>query len=212
MAITHRLLAFLCVLFCRVLHVVAFTTWKGGPAHARRSPLPLRDADRCYYGGIDENGVPTAAKKNNRGAALKPSPSLTPLEVIEEQFSAFSSGSFSDVEDAFAFVSPQIKEKYSLDAEKFGGILKGTGYEALLGCAKWDVLDTHSPDENTIIVKMRVLPKPIPGCMRFSGVADQGGITWPFYYRWEMSRPTAGAMADCWVLDQMFPEAPPMEE
>ena len=43
------------------------------------------------------------------------------------------------------------------------------------------VLDTSQPSEDVAVLTLRVLLKPIPGCVRTSGVAEQGGITWPAF-------------------------------
>ena len=59
--------------------------------------------------------------------------------------------------------------------------------------------------------ELRVLPKPFAGCMRFSGLADQGGITWPSFYKWELRRQDAEPHAGCWMLEQMSPRRPPID-
>ena len=51
-----------------------------------------------------------------------------------------------------------------------------------------------------------MLPKPIPGCVRTSGLAGQQGITWPTYFKWEL-RNVDGK----WMVDQMVPEQPPID-
>merc|ERR1712048_875802 len=65
------------------------------------------------------------------------------------------------------------------------------------------------PSEDTAIVGVRILPKPITGCVRRSGVAGQGGLTWPAFYRWQLGRRPAGSeLAGCWMLEQMIPISP----
>jgi hypothetical protein len=168
------------------------------------------DEDRCYYGDIDENGKMTTFKKKERGPGLKPAPELTPNQVAAEQFDAFSSGTDSDIEDAFAFVSPKITEQHGVDVARFRQILDGTGMEGIIGCAEWEVMsEPQYPSEDTAIVGVRILPKPIPGCVRISGRAGQEGMTWPAFYRWQFGRRPAGSeQAGCWMLEQMIPVSP----
>merc|ERR1719269_403271 len=89
---------------------------------ARSAPVRM-DSDRCYYGEVDENGKLVERTQVARGPALKPSPDLSPVQVVDEQFAAFSSGTFADVDSAFDFVSPKIKENFDLDGKKFRQIL-----------------------------------------------------------------------------------------
>jgi hypothetical protein len=168
------------------------------------------DSDRCYYGDVDANGNLVEKKTVARGAALEPSADLSPLQVVDEQFASFSSGTFQDTDYAFAFVSPTIKEKYDLDGKKFRNILEGLGMEGIIGCSEWKVFaEPLYPSEDRAIVGVRILPKPVPGCVRVSGVADQSGITWPAFYKWELARQPAGAdFAGCWMLEQMTPVPP----
>ena len=184
-------------------------------AHASRVGR-LRDADRCYYGDVDENGdLVKVEKKKQRGPALKPSPALTPLQVAEEQLQLLSAGSYSDIEDAFSFVSPKIVELNKMDATKFREVLESPVFDGLIGCNSWNVtmasddvsLETAS-EEGYVAFELRVLPKPFAGCMRFSGLADQGGITWPSFYKWELRRQDAEPHAGCWMLEQMSPVSP----
>ena len=39
-----------------------------------------------------------------------------------------------------------------------------------------------------MVVNLRVMPKPVTGCVRMSGVADQSGITWWTHYNFHLSR------------------------
>ena len=36
---------------------------------------------------------------------------------------------------------------------------------------------TRTPIPNQVVVNLRVMPKPVTGCVRMAGVADQSGIT-----------------------------------
>ena len=57
---------------------------------------------------------------------------------------------------------------------KFRQILKSAAFDGLVGLADWTILETTTPgDDDLAIVRLRVLPKPIPGCVRTSGMADQ---------------------------------------
>ena len=141
----------------------------------------------------------------------KPSPSLTPAEVVDAQFQSFSRDCMQGVEDAFQFVSPTIIEQYSMDAAKFKQILSGLQFEGILGCYSWNVTSTNEPSDDRIVMNLRVLPKPITGCVKSSGVAGQDGITWPSFYEWELVRASEGEYADCWMLEQLRPRRPPID-
>ncbi len=178
---------------------------------AARSAIVRCDEDRCYYGAIDADGNVLEEDVNvKRGEILKPSPSLTPIEMIDAQFEALRRGEGA-IEDAFAFVSPKVVEQYGVDLERFTQILGGYQFEGLLGCASWKVLDTSEQTEDKQLVTLQVLPKPIPGCVKASGVADQGGITWPARYVWHLERQTEGPLAGCWMLEQMAIAPPPVD-
>jgi hypothetical protein len=163
--------------------------------------------DRCYYGDVDADGTLIRKEKKQRGPALKPNRDLLPQQVVAEQFEAFSSGTSTDLEDAFAFVSPKIKERNGVNMKMFRAILSGTGMEGIIGCTEWEVMgEPQFTSEDTALVGVRIIPKPIPGCVRVSGVADQGGITWPAFYKWQLGlQPTGAELAGCWMLEQMIP-------
>jgi hypothetical protein len=171
----------------------------------------MRDSDRCYYGEVDDAGNVDGARRatkrpqRERAALRSPDPALSPLDVVEQQFQAFERGSFADVEHAFAHVSPAIVDQYALDAKKFGEILKSIRFEGVLKCSEWSVT-ALATGEDTATAKLTVLPAPIPGCVRTSGVADQGGITWPTHFEWILKKQADG----CWMLDTMNSEPPPM--
>lgn len=150
----------------------------------------------------------TPAKKSRRVSALKPSPSLTPLEVVEEQFQALSSGSFSDIEDAFAFVSPKIIEVNKMDATKFQQILESATFDGIIGCPSWNVTATETFDDDHMAVTLKILPAPMPiGCQCFrctvSGLSDIADM--PCYFKWELRRRTTEPYLGCWMLEQMSP-------
>jgi len=75
------------------------------------------------------------------------------------------------------------------------------------------VLAATEPSDDVTVVSLRVLPKPVAGCVRTSGVAGQQGITWPAQYKWVLGRVPSDAAehAGCWMLDNMIPEAPPID-
>jgi hypothetical protein len=145
--------------------------------------------------------------------APKPHPSLSPLEVVDAQFEALAMGSYAGVEDAYQFLSPQMVAQHGVDLKKFKAVLQSAAFEGLIGVAEWKVLGTSEPSDDVASISLRVLPKPVPGCVRTSGVAAQGGITWPTHYKWILSRQPADAAehAGCWMLDNMMPDAPPID-
>ena len=104
-----------------------------------------------------------------RDSALKTSPSLTPLEVVETLLQSLSSGLFTDIEDAFAFVAPNIVEHNQMDATKFKQILETATFDGIVECVSWEIVDTPvSNDDTHLAVTLKVKPKPMPiGCTCF---------------------------------------------
>ena len=187
---------------------------RAGILQVPRAPQVRCDADRCYYGNVDADGNTNIQAKDRRrqGPALKPSPSMSPKEMVNAQFEGLARGSQAGVDDAFAFLSPDVISKYGMDVARFRTILQGHAFEGLIGCASWEILSTTEPAENVAVVSLRVLPKPIPGCVRTSGVASQEGITWPSTYKWTLSRRTVDDdLSGCWLLDNMAPDTPPID-
>ena len=195
------------------LSASGWTLQKAAPFVSPRARPVRLDADRCYYGTIDEEGNVVKTRSKNVATGLKPNPSLGALEVVEAQFNALSRGSHAGVEEAYQFLSPKMIDQYSIDVEKFRAVLNGAAFEGLIGVAEWKVLDTSEPSDDVAVVKLRVLPKPVPGCVRSSGVANQGGITWPTHYKWVLGRVPSDAAehAGCWMLDNMLPDQPPID-
>jgi len=181
------------------------------PSRARTRPIRL-DEDRCYYGAIDSDGnVLDDDIKADAAPAVVPDPSLSPSEVVDAQFKALSRGG-PGLAEAFAFVSPKIIEQYSIDLQRYREILNGYAFEGLIGCSSWTVLNSLSPTDDRAVLSLRVLPRPIPGCVKTSGVADQGGITWPSHYVWTLCRETDEPFSGCWMVEQMAPKrAPPID-
>jgi hypothetical protein len=139
-----------------------------------------------------------------------PSPSNTPLEVVDAQFLAFSRDYDSrSIGDAFAHVSPKIVEQHNLDAVKFKKILEGPKMDGIIGCDSWEILGTEAKSDDRMVVSLKVISKPIPGCVKISGLASQGGITWPTYLKWELGKVADGPRKGCWMLEQMIPMPPP---
>lgn len=100
-----------------------------------------------------------------------------------------------------------------MDTKRFRSILSSAAFDGLVGCSDWTILKAEELGDDVAVVKLRVLPKPIPGCVRTSGVAAQGGITWPTHYKWQLRRQgeAASAWPGCWMLEQMFPDTPPID-
>merc|ERR1719331_1985001 len=148
------------------------------------------DADRCYYGSVDEDGgvVRRVSRNVREGPAPTPSPSLSPLEVVDVQFEALVRGSFAGVKEAYQFLSPAMIEKYQIDENKFKAVLEGDAFDGLIGVAEWEVTDMSQPSDDVAVVKLRALPKPVAGCVRTSGVAGQAGITWPTNFKWMLGK------------------------
>ena len=188
-----------------------------GSASGRCAPARC-DGDRCYYGRVDAEGnVLKGSADVEVAEAVRPSVSLSPSAVVEAQLKALSRGAVqnregrSGVDDALLFVSPAIVEQYALDSRKYLSILSGPSFDGLVGCGELQVLNTESTTDNKAVVSFRVLPKPVTGCVRMSGVADQTGITWWTHYNFHLTRQKAGPLVDCWLVEQMFPAPPPVD-
>ncbi len=114
--------------------------------HKLRVP-PRRDEDRCFYGevGVDGSVVADVAQPRADTVPPKPpSPELSPLDVVGEQFRALER---EDVSHAYKFVHESIKEQYSLDVDRYEQIFKGAAYDGLLGCASRTVHKSNfAPD------------------------------------------------------------------
>ena len=185
-----------------------------------RAPPVVLDADRCYYGRVDEDGnVLRGASEVDTGPSLSPSPSLSPDEVVREQFRGLARGVAQNREgvtglvDAYQFVAPNIIDQYSLNLDKYRSIMEGSRFEGLIGSSSMEILGTETLTDDKAVVSLRVLPKPIPGCVRMSGVADQSGITWWSHYSWHLLRQgdNDGPLAGCWTVEQMFPAPGPID-
>lgn len=185
-----------------------------GQPTSRESLHAIMDSDRCYYGDLDADGnVLSGRKERKERQILEPSPSNTPRQVIDAQFLALSRDYDSrSMEDAFAHVSPKIVNQHNLDAAKFKAILSGPKMDGIIGCDSWEVLSESSPSDDKMIMSLKIIPKPIPGCVKTSGLAGQGGITWPMFYDWELGKVTEGPLEGCWMLEQMIPKASPEME
>lgn len=185
----------------------------------RARSVPARcDADRCYYGRVDEEGnVVKGSAWVEEGPAVKPNSGLSPEDVVNAQFKALSRGpiqnreGISGVDDAFQFVAPAVKEQYELDVPKYKRILEGPAFDGLIGCAEWKVLSISEPSDDKCVVSLRVLPKPVAGCVRISSVADQSGITWPTNYMWTLERQSAAPFDGCWMVQNMAPAPVPID-
>jgi len=190
-----------------------------GPACAARCAAARCDADRCYYGRVDADGnVLKGVAEVDIGPSVRPSLSLSPSEVVEAQFKALSRGrvgqnreGVAGIDSALEFVAPNIVEQYGIDQAKYLQILAGPAYDGLLGCGEMQVLKTESTTDDKAVVNLRVMPKPVTGCVRMSGVADQSGITWWTHYNFHLTRQQDGAFKDCWMVEQMFPAPPPVD-
>lgn len=177
------------------------------------------DADRCYYGRVDEDGnVLKGVAEVDLSPTVRPSVSLSPSEVVSAQFKALSRGrvgqdrdGVAGIDAALGFVAPNIVEQYGIDQEKYLQILAGPAFDGLLGCGEMQVLKEEATTEDKVVVNLRVMPKPVTGCVRMSGVADQSGITWWTHYNFHLSRQQDGALKDCWMVEQMFPAPPPVD-
>ena len=162
-----------------------------------------------------DSGASNANDEARRGEALAPAPSLTPLEVVDEQLRALSSGLFADIEHAFEFVSPKIIEHNRMDAARFKQILESATFDGIVECVSWEVTDTVANDDTHLAVTLKVTPKPMPiGCTCFrcrqtGGLSDLGDL--PLYFKWELRRQTAEPYVGCWMLEQMSPAQRPVD-
>lgn len=168
------------------------------------------DEDRCYYGKLDANGQLKEVEVLDRVEPPPPSPSLSIADVVNAQFQQLSYGDKEGVRAAHAFLAPRIVETVGIDAERFEAVLGEPAFDGIIGCAEWEILDTNQVSDDAATVRMRILPRPVPGCVKLSGLADQDGITWPAFYNWQMRREVEGPLTGCWMLDQFQQARPPI--
>jgi hypothetical protein len=149
--------------------------------------------------------------------ALKPNPSLTPLEVVEGLLQTISNApafdsSLSDIEEAFAFVSPEIIERNQMDVAKFKMILETAMFDGILGCTSWEVLGMRKSDDSNLVATLKVWPAPMPddcGCYRCQTSELKALSKMPLYFKWDLCRLATEPYAGCWMLNQMSPTQRP---
>lgn len=144
----------------------------------------------------------------------QPSPSLTPVQVVDGQLSALQRG---DVQTCFSFASPNNKRATG-PWQRFEMMVRQTpAYAPLVGCDRYEVVGAVPTGAATYRCRVRVWPA--------EGVAVPFGTRWPSLgvrldapvldYDWELSlQPEDGAEADvagCWMVDGVMPDASPRE-
>jgi hypothetical protein len=148
--------------------------------------------------------------------ARQPSPSLTPVQVVNGQLSALQRG---DVQTCFNFASPNNKRATG-PWQRFEMMVRQTpAYAPLVGCDRYEVVGAVPTGAATYRCRVRVWPA--------EGVAVPFATRWPSLgvrldapvldYDWELRRqpdPSSGAEADvagCWMVDGVMPDASPRE-
>ena len=144
----------------------------------------------------------------------QPSPSLTPVQVVNGQLSALQSG---DVQTCFSFASPNNKRATG-PWQRFEMMVRQTpAYAPLVGCDRYEVVGAVPTGAAAYRCRVRVWPA--------EGVAVPFGMKWPSLgvrleapvldYDWELTRqPEDMAEADgagCWMVDGVMPDASPRE-
>ena len=122
-----------------------------------------------------------------------PSPQLKPIDVVEKQLSALSSG---NVQQAFAFASPENK-KQTGPWQRFEVMVRQTpAYAPLVQCSSYEVLSALSVSENCW--QARVLVRPAGSSSAPFAIASP-----IVHYRWILSRQPAGEgeFSGCWMVD-----------
>mmetsp|Transcript_45051 Transcript_45051/g.74738 ORF Transcript_45051/g.74738 Transcript_45051/m.74738 type:complete len:191 (+) Transcript_45051:78-650(+) len=144
-------------------------------------------------------------------AADQPSPSLTPVEVVDAQLKALQNG---DVQRCFRFASPSNKRATG-PWQRFEMMVRQTpAYAPLVGCERYLIVGALSVRADTYRIRARVWPA--------SGVSvppvnqKTSGFKVPVLdYDWELSRQPDNSIdytcASCWMVDAVMPDASPLE-
>ena len=131
----------------------------------------------------------------------KPSPTLTPVAVVEAQLSALSAG---DVSTCFAFASPQNR-KATGPWQRFEMMVRQTpAYSPLVCCSSFEVLSALSVSPERW--QARVVVKPAG-----SSSAPFAVESTQSYYNWILTKQGEGEFDGCWMVDGVMPDKPSME-
>lgn len=132
-----------------------------------------------------------------------PSPSLTPVQVVEAQLSALQQ---DDVQRCFAFASPANRAMTG-PWQRFDLLIRQTpAYAPLVACTRYMVVGALPTAASKFRVRVRVWPA--------------GGSSAPFAvavpvldYDWSLTRQaeTDDDFADCWMVDAVMPDAAPRD-
>eukprot|EP00192_Tetraselmis_astigmatica_P015013 CAMPEP_0117656964 /NCGR_PEP_ID=MMETSP0804-20121206/5081_1 /TAXON_ID=1074897 /ORGANISM="Tetraselmis astigmatica, Strain CCMP880" /LENGTH=172 /DNA_ID=CAMNT_0005463393 /DNA_START=273 /DNA_END=791 /DNA_ORIENTATION=+ len=162
-----------------------------------------------------------------------PSPTLSPVDVVESQLAAFKAG---DVRRSFRFASPSRSREASAQLQKFEALVRRSpAYQPLLGCSRYAVVGALPLGEDRYKCRVRVWPagsssapfaisapvvdfdwllshQPFPvdeeGLKegRGEGAGSRGG---EHGQQEEEDDPLAGLC--CWLVDGLQPDASPLD-
>ena len=196
-----------------LLHATIVATAMRAP-QCRATPRRLDGRTmRMAYRRLDGRTIRMAADDGG-DCPRQPSPSLTPVQVVNGQLSALQRG---DVQTCFSFASPNNKRATG-PWQRFEMMVRQTpAYAPLVGCARYEVVGAVPTGAAAYRCRVRVWPA--------EGVAVPYGMKWPSLgvrleapvldYDWELTKqPEEMAEADgagCWMVDGVMPDASPRE-
>ena len=178
-------------------------------------PLPSHTAALTRRSGaitmptnVDADGNVVDGPGDVEEDRLRPRPrkpgSMAPRETADAHLYCLSMD-YEGLEDSYGFLTPSIRAG-GTTVESFRELLTGMRFEGLLGCAEWRVVDSEGRGPDVEVVSVRVLPKPVPGCVKTVRVANQGGVAWPAMYSWRLER-----VDGVWYVAEITPERPPID-
>ena len=131
----------------------------------------------------------------------RPSPSLTPLAVVNAQLEALSSG---DVQCCFEFASPANKQQTG-PWQKFEMMVRQTpAYSPLVCCSSFEVRSALSLTSDRW--QARVAVKPAGSSSAPFAVSEVEKL-----YTWMLSQQADGEFEGCWMVYGVLPDAPTRE-
>jgi hypothetical protein len=137
-----------------------------------------------------------------------PSPSLTPIEVVEAQLAALQVG---NVEGCYRFASPENKRAVG-SIEQFDAMLRRTpAYAPLLGATRSAVVAALAVGERGYRCRVRVWPGPTWRLYAAAGSDATPLIPPVLDYDWRLTRQADDeidyGIAGSWLVDGVIPDA-----
>ena len=142
---------------------------------------------------------PSAQMQADAAASARPSPDLTPLQVVSSQLTALQR---NNVQRAFEFASPNNK-KVTGPWQRFEMMVRQTpAYSPLVCCSKFEVVGALPMGPSKYQLRARVWPA--------GGSSAPYAVAAPVVdYDWVLTQQEGGAEDGCWMVDSVMPDASP---